>query len=99
METVCFSRTVAFTDESTRRRNSEEYHHQRRPYRRENLKSQKFYRNPFSSSRVTTCVRTDGQTITKLAGLCLLLHWIAAISIQHRKCKEVNFTTVSSLSN
>jgi hypothetical protein len=36
METVCFSETLATTDESTRRQNPEEHHH---PHRRENLKS------------------------------------------------------------
>jgi hypothetical protein len=35
METVCFSETLASTDESTRRHNPEEHH----PHRRENLKS------------------------------------------------------------
>jgi hypothetical protein len=36
METVCFSETLASTDESTRRQNTEEqYHH---PHCRENLK-------------------------------------------------------------
>jgi hypothetical protein len=38
METVCFSETLASTDESTRRQNPEEYHHHQ-PHRRENLKS------------------------------------------------------------
>jgi hypothetical protein len=36
METVCFSKTLASTDESTRRQNPKEHHH---PHRRENLKS------------------------------------------------------------
>jgi hypothetical protein len=35
METVCFSETLASTDESIRRQNPEEHHH---PHRRENFK-------------------------------------------------------------
>jgi hypothetical protein len=37
MDTVCFSETLASTEESTRRRNPEEQNHH--PHRRENLKS------------------------------------------------------------
>jgi hypothetical protein len=37
METICFSETVASTDESTRRQNPEDHHHHH-PHRRENLK-------------------------------------------------------------
>jgi hypothetical protein len=36
METICFSETLASTDESTRRPNQEEHNN---PHRRENLKS------------------------------------------------------------
>jgi hypothetical protein len=36
MEVVCFSETLASTDKSTRRQNSEQHYH---PHRRENLKS------------------------------------------------------------
>jgi hypothetical protein len=38
MKTVCFFKTLASTDESTRRQNPEEHHH---PHHRENLKSHK----------------------------------------------------------
>jgi hypothetical protein len=49
MEAVCFSETLAPTDESTRRQNPEEEHHL--PYRHENLKS-KFYL--FSEKKVSS---------------------------------------------
>jgi hypothetical protein len=40
METVCFSETLASTDESTRRQNPQEHHHHHHhPHRRDNLKS------------------------------------------------------------
>jgi hypothetical protein len=40
METVCFSETLASTNESTRRQDPEDHHHH--PHRRENLKSHNY---------------------------------------------------------
>jgi hypothetical protein len=54
METVCFSETMASSDESIRRRNPEEQHHH--PHRRENLKSQ--------TVRINACSRISGLTDT-----------------------------------
>jgi hypothetical protein len=49
METVCFSETLASTDESTRHQNSEDHHHN--ILRRKNLNSHKHFCMSFKFSR------------------------------------------------
>jgi hypothetical protein len=72
METVCFSETLASTDESTRLQNPEDHHHHHL-HRRENLKSHVFTNIYYSIYFITVYLDSEPTTEYDLSFLILKL--------------------------
>jgi hypothetical protein len=79
MEIVCFSETLASTDESTRRQNPEEYH----PDRRENVRSQNtllFYRTVKRNSDIAMMMEQANRAFSSI---------MTSMSCVHSRCVTV----------